>query len=83
MYLYGYFVLLNGPNWKVADIIPIFGVIFENLTPGVGGGGIYRVTPTVLQLILNKYHHVEVEGMRVMFQKQRMPPFNDAKYCSD
>ncbi len=28
MYHGEYFALLNGPNWEVTDIIPIFGVIF-------------------------------------------------------
>ncbi len=58
MYFYGYFALSHGPNWEVICIIPIFGVIFgHNLGIWPPGVALYSVTPTILQLILNKYYH--------------------------
>ena len=53
------FALSNGSNWEFICLIPIFWVIFgQNVglwpPPGVL---IYRVTPTVLPLILKKYHY--------------------------
>ena len=55
----GYFVLLNGPNWGVLCIIPVFGVICcQNLGIWSPVAPIYRINPTVLRLILKKYNHI-------------------------
>ncbi len=59
MYFCGYFALRNGPNWEVIFIIAIFGDIFgQNLgiSPPPGCPYIW-LPPTVLQLMLKKYHH--------------------------
>jgi hypothetical protein len=54
----GYFELSNGPNWDVIWIIPIFGVIFgQNLGIWPPGWPYIGLPPTVVQLILKKYHH--------------------------
>ena len=45
-------------SYQVICIIPIFGVSFgQNLCVWPPAVPIYRVTPTALPLILNKYHH--------------------------
>ena len=58
MYFCGYLAWSNGSNCEVICIMSIFGVIFGSkfgfLTIGVPK---YRATPTVFQLILNKYLH--------------------------
>ena len=58
MYFWCYFVLSNHSNWEFICIIPIFEVIFgQNMGIWPPGVIIYRVTPTVLPLILKKYHY--------------------------
>ena len=54
----GYFTWLNGPNFEVIFIIPIFGVLFsQNL--GIRPLGLsYRgLSPSVLALIFKKSHY--------------------------
>ena len=55
----GYFALSNGLNREDIWIIPIFGVIFgQNVGFDPPGSPCIGLAPTVMQLILMKYHHV-------------------------
>ena len=58
MYICGYFVLSNGPNKEILWIILIFGVIFgQNVGFWPPGCSYIGLPPTVLPLILKKYHY--------------------------
>ena len=58
IYFCGYFLLYIRPNLGVICIIPVFGVVCcINLGIWHPGGPRHRITPTVLQFILKKYHH--------------------------
>ena len=58
MYIWGWITLSNGPNKEVIWIIPIFLVNFgQNVGFWPPGSLCMGLPPTVMQLILNKYHH--------------------------
>ena len=58
MYICGCFALSNGPNREVLWIISIFGVVFgQNVCFDPPGSACIGLPPTVMQLILKKYHH--------------------------
>ena len=59
-----YFVLLNGPNWGVIYIIPIFGVVFgQNLGIWPPGMAIYRVNPHCYPTIFEEISSCSIENV--------------------